>query len=70
MAAYYSLGDPRWRLSYIFVYSPSLLRLLSSKPLILNHYCPSLYLSSPPPLAAIAWAAGSSFTSSALLLYF
>ncbi|PVH68649.1 hypothetical protein DL98DRAFT_522626 [Cadophora sp. DSE1049] len=70
MAAHHPLGDSRWRPSYIFVYPPSLLHLLSSKPLTLNHHRPSLYLSPPPPLAAIAWAAGSSFTSSALLLYF
>jgi hypothetical protein len=70
MAAHHPLGDPRWRPSYIFAHPPSLLHLLSSKPLILNHHYPSLYLSPPTPLAAIAWAAGSSFTSSALLLYF
>jgi hypothetical protein len=50
MAAHHPLGDLRWRLSYIFTHPPSLLYLLSSKPLILNYYFPSLYLSPPPPL--------------------
>jgi hypothetical protein len=70
MDVHHPLGDSRWRPSYIFAYPPSLLHPLSSKPLILNHHDPSLYLSPPPPLAAIAWAVGSSFTFSAFLLYF
>jgi hypothetical protein len=70
MAAHHPMGDLRWRLSYIFVCPPSLLYLLSSKPLILNYYYPLFYLSPPPLLAAIAWAVGFSFTSSAFLLYF
>ena len=49
MAAHHSLGDRRWRSPYIFVHPPSRFYLLTSKPLILDHRCPSLSLSLPPP---------------------
>jgi hypothetical protein len=67
-----SITIPSWLRMVAILYlrsSSLLLHLLSSKPLILNHHCRSLNLL-PLSLAAIAWAAGSCFTSSALLLYF
>jgi len=45
---HHPLGGSGWRPSYIFVHPPSLLYLLSSKPLILNnHWSLALPLSSP-----------------------